>query len=125
MSRWRITTRRPWPPSPRASSARQGEAEGGPPIRPSLASSLPCSSSSYRSEQPPRPSPSTKICGTVLRPEARGTLAPEDLIEWARGRMAAYKVPRLVEFFDSLPRTVSGKVLWREMQDRQNALDRR
>ena len=74
------------------------------------------------SARDPHRGETVKAC-VVLRPEARGTLAPEDLIEWARGRMAAYKVPRLVEFFDSLPRTVSGKVLWREMQNRQNALD--
>lgn len=60
----------------------------------------------------------------VLRPSARGNLQPEQLIEWARSRMAAYKVPRLVEFVDSLPKTSTGKLLWRVLQDEQHERDR-
>ncbi|QEZ48932.1 long-chain-fatty-acid--CoA ligase LcfA (plasmid) [Cupriavidus oxalaticus] len=59
----------------------------------------------------------------VLRPEARGTLEPADVTAWARNRMAAYKVPRLVEFVDLLPRTSTGKILWRELQARQDRAD--
>jgi fatty-acyl-CoA synthase len=54
----------------------------------------------------------------VLRAEARATRA-EDLIAWAREHMAAYKVPKLVEFIDALPRSGSGKVMWRLLQDRE------
>jgi fatty-acyl-CoA synthase len=36
--------------------------------------------------------------------------------DWCRHRMAAYKVPRLYQFADDLPRSSSGKVLWRELQ---------
>jgi len=35
--------------------------------------------------------------------------------------MASYKVPRIVEFVDGLPRTASGKVQWRLLQERENA----
>ncbi len=35
--------------------------------------------------------------------------------------MAAYKCPRIVEFVASLPRSASGKVLWRELQAREAA----
>ncbi|PZW50480.1 fatty-acyl-CoA synthase [Humitalea rosea] len=49
----------------------------------------------------------------VLRPGA--TLEAPALIEWARGVMAAYKVPRLVEFVDSLPRSGSNKIDWRSL----------
>ena len=34
----------------------------------------------------------------------------EAIIEWCRGRMANYKVPRYVEFVDELPMNASGKV---------------
>ena len=47
----------------------------------------------------------------------------EQLVEWARGAMAAYKAPRLVEIVDSLPRTPAGKVLWRVLQQAQNESD--
>lgn len=59
----------------------------------------------------------------VLREEARGTLTPDALIEWARGCMAAYKVPRQIEFVQSLPRSAAGKLLWRMVQDQQNRID--
>jgi fatty-acyl-CoA synthase len=45
---------------------------------------------------------------------------PEDIIEWARGRMAAFKVPRVVEFVDGLPRTATGKIYWRKLQEEEN-----
>ncbi|MDE1950050.1 MAG: AMP-binding protein, partial [Burkholderiales bacterium] len=55
----------------------------------------------------------------VLRAEARGKTAPEDIVAWAREHMAAYKVPRLVEFADTLPKSGSGKVMWRLLQERE------
>ncbi len=51
----------------------------------------------------------------VLRPGAPPIDAPA-LVEWARGRMAAYKCPRIVEFVRALPKSASGKVRWRELQ---------
>ncbi len=56
----------------------------------------------------------------VPRPGALGRLRPEDIIEWARGRMAAFKVPRVVEFVAELPKTATGKILWRELQEKEN-----
>ncbi|MFN7727265.1 MAG: long-chain fatty acid--CoA ligase [Rubrivivax sp.] len=53
----------------------------------------------------------------VLRAEARGHATPQDIIDWAREHMAAYKVPRQVAFVDSLPKSGSGKVMWRLLQE--------
>ena len=36
-----------------------------------------------------------------------------------RENMAAFKVPRIVEFIDALPKSGSGKIQWRELQDRE------
>jgi fatty-acyl-CoA synthase len=33
--------------------------------------------------------------------------------------MAAYKAPRAIEFTDALPRTASGKLMWRTLQERE------
>ncbi|OGA40643.1 MAG: long-chain fatty acid--CoA ligase [Betaproteobacteria bacterium RIFCSPLOWO2_12_FULL_68_19] len=55
----------------------------------------------------------------VLRKE-RADASPEDIIGWARERMAAFKVPRVVEFVESLPKTATGKILWRELQEKEN-----
>ena len=57
----------------------------------------------------------------VLRQEARDRTMPEDIVAWAREHMAAYKVPRIVEFVDALPKSGSGKVMWRALQERENA----
>lgn len=55
----------------------------------------------------------------VLKEEKRGEVTPEEIIDWSKGQMAAYKYPRIVEFADSLPRSGSGKILWRELQERE------
>ena len=56
----------------------------------------------------------------VLREEEKGSVSPEDIVEWAKGKMAAYKYPRQVEFIDELPKSGSGKILWRELQEREH-----
>jgi fatty-acyl-CoA synthase len=55
----------------------------------------------------------------VRRPGA--ALAAEELIAWCREAMAVYKAPRFVEFVDQLPKSNTGKILWRELQERENA----
>ncbi len=55
----------------------------------------------------------------VLREAARGQTSADDIMAWAREHMAAYKVPRLVEFADALPKSGSGKVMWRLLQERE------
>jgi fatty-acyl-CoA synthase len=57
----------------------------------------------------------------VLRSDSRGRIDEQSLIDWCRKNMAAYKVPRIVMFVDALPKSGSGKIQWRELQDRENA----
>jgi fatty-acyl-CoA synthase len=57
----------------------------------------------------------------VLKEAYRGKLSEQDIIDWAHENMAAYKSPRLVEFRDALPKSGSGKVMWREMQEQAMA----
>jgi fatty-acyl-CoA synthase len=57
----------------------------------------------------------------VLRPESRGQLSEEELISWCRANMAAYKVPRSIVFTEALPKSGSGKIQWRELQEREAA----
>jgi fatty-acyl-CoA synthase len=56
----------------------------------------------------------------VLRPSHADTTADE-IIAWCRENMAAYKVPREVAFAPALPKSGSVKVLWRVLQDEQDA----
>jgi fatty-acyl-CoA synthase len=57
----------------------------------------------------------------VLKPAFVGKVSAEEIIDWAREHMAAYKAPRLIEFVDALPKSGSGKILWRELQEREKA----
>jgi fatty-acyl-CoA synthase len=57
----------------------------------------------------------------VPRPDWRGLVEEQTLIDWCRQNMAAYKVPRIIVFVDALPKSGSGKIQWRELQDRENA----
>ncbi len=57
----------------------------------------------------------------ALKPEHRGRVKAEDIVAWAHGEMAAYKAPRLVEFVDALPRSGSGKIQWRALQEKEFA----
>ncbi|MDK2889301.1 MAG: long-chain acyl-CoA synthetase [Thermoanaerobacter sp.] len=49
------------------------------------------------------------------------TATEEELIQYCRGKLAAYKVPRQVEFRDSLPKTIVGKVLRRYLREEELA----
>ncbi|NEM04453.1 AMP-binding protein [Geodermatophilus normandii] len=49
-----------------------------------------------------------------LKPGA--SVTPEELIAHCRERMAAYKYPRSIELLDELPKTVTGKILRRELR---------
>jgi fatty-acyl-CoA synthase len=53
----------------------------------------------------------------MVRKPGFDALTAEDMIDWARERMALYKVPSEVQFIDALPRTSSGKIFWRQLQD--------
>jgi fatty-acyl-CoA synthase len=48
---------------------------------------------------------------------AGAALSADELRSWARGVMAAHKVPRHVEFVASLPRSGSNKIDWRRLQE--------
>jgi acyl-CoA synthetase (AMP-forming)/AMP-acid ligase II len=61
----------------------------------------------------------------VLKPERQGQVSGDDIMAWCRERMAAYKVPRFVEFVDALPKSGTGKILWRELQERERRPDRK
>ncbi|UDY23168.1 long-chain-fatty-acid--CoA ligase [Nocardioides sp. Kera G14] len=50
----------------------------------------------------------------VLKPGASAT--PEELVEWSKQNMAAYKYPRIVEIVPALPMTATGKILKRELK---------
>ena len=77
--------------------------------------------------------PAIKECCIIASPDERrgetvkvvvvlnpGFSATEhEILEWSRTQMAAYKIPRKLEFMDALPRTASGKLMWRALQEKE------
>ncbi len=57
----------------------------------------------------------------VLRQDHKGKVTEQDIIDWCRENMAVYKMPRAVSFVDALPKSGSGKVMWRALQEAEMA----
>jgi fatty-acyl-CoA synthase len=57
----------------------------------------------------------------VLRPGQQGQVTEQDVVSWCRNHMAVYKAPKVVEFMEALPKSASGKVLWRSLQEAEFA----
>ena len=55
----------------------------------------------------------------VLKPEAQASVdtTPQALLAWARTQMAVYKAPREFEIVAALPRSGTGKIDWRRLQN--------
>ncbi|KKK37832.1 long-chain fatty acid--CoA ligase [Mesobacillus campisalis] len=55
----------------------------------------------------------------ILNEEYKGRISEDEIIEWAKQHMAAYKYPREIEFRSEFPMTSSGKILWRRLQEEE------
>lgn len=66
----------------------------------------------------PKRGETVKAC-IVLTPEADGETSAEDITSWCKEQMAAYKIPTLIEFVDQLPKSPTGKLMWRALQDEE------
>ncbi len=54
-----------------------------------------------------------KAC-VVLKEEH--TVEEQELIDWTKEKIAAYKYPRMIEFMDALPMSATGKILKKELR---------
>jgi fatty-acyl-CoA synthase len=58
----------------------------------------------------------------MLKEASRGKVTKQEIIDWSKANMAAYKYPRIVELRDTpLPKSATGKVQWRMLQEQENA----
>ncbi|MDR7270904.1 fatty-acyl-CoA synthase [Pelomonas saccharophila] len=69
----------------------------------------------------PDPYRGETVKAVVVKRAGHEALTEEQLRDWCRANMAAYKVPALIEFVDSLPKSGAGKVMWRALQEREKA----
>lgn len=65
------------------------------------------------------------VCA-VVQPGPGGAITADDVKTYLRARMAGYKVPRVVEFRNDLPREDSGKIFKRKIREQYwKEVDRR
>lgn len=57
----------------------------------------------------------------VLKDDQKGTVTEEEIRAYCRSQMAPYKVPRIIEFRDDLPKSLIGKVLRRKLKEEDSA----
>jgi long-chain acyl-CoA synthetase len=51
-----------------------------------------------------------------LKPEFKGKVTKEQLLEWCKNNISPYKYPRMIEVVPELPKSVIGKILRRELR---------
>jgi long-chain acyl-CoA synthetase len=56
----------------------------------------------------------------VLEADAHGKLSEKDIIEYCQGKIAHYKIPKIVEFVGEIPKTDVGKVSRRELREQES-----
>jgi fatty-acyl-CoA synthase len=61
------------------------------------------------------------VKAVVVRKPSHTELAEQEIIDWCRAQISAYKAPRIIEFADALPKNASGKVMWRKLQEVESA----
>ena len=61
-----------------------------------------------------------ELVTALIVPREGSTPSRDELVDFARSRLAGYKLPRSVELVGELPRTPTGKVLKRELRDRRS-----
>ncbi|MHA1269970.1 MAG: AMP-binding protein [Candidatus Helarchaeota archaeon] len=54
-----------------------------------------------------------------LKPEYEGKITEQEIIDWAKQKMAGYKWPRIIEFVGSIPKTPVGKVMRRALLQKE------
>lgn len=57
----------------------------------------------------------------VLNRDHVGKISEQELIEWAKGKMAAYKYPRVIEFREEIPKSTTGKILRRILREQESS----
>ena len=55
----------------------------------------------------------------VLKQEYSSKVSEQELMDWAKGKMAAYKCPTVIEFLPEIPKNATGKILRRILKEQE------
>ncbi|MFX1235037.1 MAG: long-chain fatty acid--CoA ligase, partial [Promethearchaeota archaeon] len=59
------------------------------------------------------------IAYIILKPECKGKVSEEEILNFAKENLAAYKYPRIIKFVRNLPKSAVGKVLRRVIRGKE------
>ena len=62
---------------------------------------------------------SGEVVRAVVVPKEPGTLTPKEIREFCADKLTSYKIPKIIEFMDALPKTTTGKILKRALTQRK------
>jgi long-chain acyl-CoA synthetase len=54
----------------------------------------------------------------VLKERFKGKVSEQDIVDWSKKNMGFEKYPRFVEFINEIPKTIVGKILHRELREK-------
>jgi acyl-CoA synthetase (AMP-forming)/AMP-acid ligase II len=58
----------------------------------------------------------SQLVTAFVVPRSEGSVDPEELREFCKVQLAGYKVPKIVNIVDALPKDTQGKILKRELR---------
>lgn len=67
----------------------------------------------------PDPRSGELVKAVIALRDGAAPVTSNDIIAWARPIISAYKIPRIIEFVDALPRSGTGKIQWAALQARE------
>ena len=60
----------------------------------------------------------------IVKSSTEKVISQKEIITWCKTMMASYKCPTEIKFVDALPKSGSGKVMWRALTEKENALSK-
>ena len=57
------------------------------------------------------------VKAVVVKAKGHDSLTEQDVLAWCHEAMSAYKCPKVIEFVESLPKSPTGKIMWRHLQE--------
>ncbi len=67
----------------------------------------------------PEPRRGEIVKAVIALKNCKNNTSEESIIEWARKNMANYKVPKRIDFVNQLPKSGTGKIQWRLLQEKE------
>jgi fatty-acyl-CoA synthase len=60
------------------------------------------------------------VKAVVVVKKSHSGIKEKEIVDWCKTQVSSYKVPRVVKFVDALPKSASGKVMWRTLQEAES-----